>query len=487
MRAAPFTLFYAHFARLLCPFARTLSKLTAARVFNSDGKRTTYLTQQLLIVGGVAAGLAAAMEARRRQPALEITVFEQTGDASYGACGFPYVLSGLVPTLARLVQHTPAYFREQHNINLQLNAEVLEIWPAKSSLRVRQAGAEREVGFSNLVLATGAAATCPPLPGHDLAGVFVLRHMQQARALLDYLNTRQPRNAVVVGAGYIGLELAEAFTRRGLHTTIVEASDKVMSVLDGRLRDYVIEELRAHGVELLFGERAVAFGGHRQVENVSTDGGRTLAAQLVSIGVGVKANAALAASAGLELGASGAIVVDAEQRTSAPNVFAAGDCCEVLHRISGARVWLPLGQPAIRQGWVAGANAAGAEPALRYAGVVGTNVIKVFELEVARTGLSLSEAQAAGFDARAIEDEDLTRAGYYPGSARILTRLVHDRRGRLLGAQMVGREGVAARINVYAGALHAGLTLAEINRFDLAYAPPFAPTIDPILRATKEH
>src|ERR1041384_8359516 len=207
MRAAQFALFYAHFARLLFPFAHSLSKLNGARVFNSDGKRTNYLTQQLLIVGGVAAGLAAAMEARRRQPALEITVFEKTGDTSYGACGLPYVISGVVPALDRLVQHTPAYFREQHNINLQLNAEVLEIWPAKSTLRVRQAGAEREVGFSNLILATGAAAICPPLPGHDLAGVFVLRHMQQARALLDYLNTQRPHNAVIVGAGYIGLEL----------------------------------------------------------------------------------------------------------------------------------------------------------------------------------------------------------------------------------------------------------------------------------------
>jgi CoA-dependent NAD(P)H sulfur oxidoreductase len=445
------------------------------------------LTQQLLIVGGVAAGLAAAMEARRRQPALEITVFEKSGDTSYGACGLPYVISGVVPALDRLVQHTPAYFREQHNINLLLNAEVLEIWPAKSTLRVRQAGAEREVGFSNLILATGAAAICPPLPGHDLAGVFVLRHMQQARALLDYLNTQRPHNAVIVGAGYIGLELAEAFTRRGLPTTIVEANDKVMRALDGRLRERVVEELRAHGVEILFGERVVAFEGSGQVENVLTERGRMLAARLVSIGVGVKANAALAAGAGLELGASGAIVVDAEQRTSAPNVFAAGDCCEVLHRISGERIWLPLGQPAIRQGWIAGANAAGAEPALRYAGVVGTNVVKVFELEVARTGLSLGEAQAAGFDASETEDEDFTRAGYYPGSERVLTRLVHDRRGRLLGAQMVGREGVAGRINVYAAALHAGLTLAEINRFDLAYAPPFAPTIDPILRATKDN
>jgi NADPH-dependent 2,4-dienoyl-CoA reductase/sulfur reductase-like enzyme len=440
----------------------------------------------LVIVGGVAGGLAAAMEARRRAPALDIIVLEQTGDVSYGACGLPYVISGVIPTLARLVVHEPEYFHAQHRIELQLNTEALALYPAKSVVRVRQDGTEREFGFSNLVLATGAAAICPPLPGHDLAGVFVLRHMQQGRQMLSFLNERRPRAAAIVGAGYIGLELAEAFVRRGLHTTIIESSDKVMSTLEGSLRDRVVEELRAHGVEVIFGERAVAFEGGAQIKRVLTDQGRAVEAQIVCIGVGVRANAALAAEAGLEIGASGAIVVDAEQRTSAPNVYAAGDCCEVLHRVSGARVWLPLGQPAVRQGWIAGANAAGAQPAERYAGVVGTNVVKVFDLEVARTGLSLREAQAAGFNVSASEDETPSRAGYYPGGARIRSRIIYDNRGRLLGAQMVGPEGVAQRIDVYAAALHAGLKIEEINNFDLAYAPPFAPTIDPILRTTKK-
>jgi len=412
-------------------------------------------------------------------------VLEKTADVSYGACGLPYVISGLISALQQLVVRPPEYFRERHNIDLRLNAEALELYPARSVLRVREAGAERELGFGNLILATGAAAICPPLPGRDLAGVFVLRHMQHGRDILAYLDERRPRAAAIVGAGYIGLELAEAFAERGLRTTIVEASDKVMSTLDGRLRDRVADELRAHGVEVVFGERAIAFEGREQIERVVTDQGRAVEAQIVCVGVGVRANSALAEAAGLELGASGAITVDAEQRTSAPNVYAAGDCCEVLHRVSGARVWLPLGQPAVRQGWIAGANAAGAQPALRYAGVVGTNVVKVFGLEVARTGLSLGEAQAAGFNASAAEDETPSRAGYYPGGARLLSRIIYDQRGRLLGAQMVGAEGVAHRIDVYAAALHAQLKVEEINSFDLAYAPPFAPTIDPILRVTK--
>ncbi len=440
--------------------------------------------EHLVVIGGVAAGLAAALEARRRAPALAITVLEKSGDVSYGACGLPYVISGLIPTLEQLVAHPPAYFRERHNVDLQLHAAALEIFPAKSVVRVRQHDAEREIGFTNLVLATGAAAVCPPLPGHDLAGVFVLRHMEHGRRMIAYIAEQRPRAAAIVGAGYIGLEMAEAFTRRGLRTTIIESSDKVMSTLDGSLRERVVDELRAHGVEVIFGERVVAFTGREQVERVVTEQGREGEAQIVSIGVGVTANAALAAEAGLALGTSGAITVDEEQRTSAPNVYAAGDCCEVLHRVSGQRVWLPLGQPAVRQGWVAGANAAGAQPAARYTGVVGTSIVKVFDLEIARTGLSLSAAQEAGFAATAVEDETASRAGYYPDGAKILSRIIYDQRGRLLGAQMVGREGVAQRIDVYAAALHANLKVEEINRFDLAYAPPFAPTIDPILRAT---
>lgn len=441
--------------------------------------------EQLLVVGGVAAGLAAAMQARRVAPALDIAVIEKTADISYGACGLPYVVSGLIPALERLVIHTPEYFRDQHNIQIHLNTEALEILPARSILRVRAGEERRELNFTSLVLATGAAAVCPPLPGHDLAGVFVLRQLRDGRRLIGFIEETRPRHAVIVGAGYIGLEMAEAFRARGFQTTLVEASDKVMSTLGGRLRDRVVEELQARGVEVVLGERVVAFeGGEGRVARVVTESGRAFEAQVVVIGVGVRPEVEIAEAAGLEIGESGAIATDAAQRTSAANIYAAGDCCETLHRVSGRRIWFPLAQPAVRQGWVAGANAAGAMPEARFAGVVGTTAVKVFDLEVARTGLSLEEAQEAGFDASMSEDESTSRAGYYPNKAKISTRLVHDKSGRLLGAQMVGREGVVGRIDVYAAALHANLKLEELNRLDLAYAPPFAPTIDPIIRAT---
>jgi CoA-dependent NAD(P)H sulfur oxidoreductase len=440
----------------------------------------------LVIVGGVAAGLAAAMEARRGAPDLPITVFERTGDISYGACGLPYVVAGLIPSTDALVLHTPEYFRERHQIEVRTNCEALELLPSKSVVRVREGDGVREVGYNSLVLATGATAVCPPLPGRDLEGVFVLRHMRDGRRLLRFFEEARPRTAVVVGAGYIGLEMAEAFAARGLRTALVESSETVMGALDGRARELVANELNAHGVEVTFGERVTGFEGvGGRVARVLTDAGRALEADVVSVGVGVHPEVTLAVAAGVEVGESGAVVTDERQRTSAPGVYAAGDCCEVLHRVSGRRVWHPLGQPAVKQGWVAGANAASGDSNVeaRYAGVVGTNVVKVFGLEVARTGLSQEEAREAGFDAAETEGETHSRAGYYPGGSKIHTRLVTDARGRLLGAQMVGREGVAQRIDIYAAALHAGLRVEEVERLDLAYAPPFAPTIDPIIRA----
>src|ERR1051325_3391088 len=426
------------------------------------------------------------MQARRRSPETEITVLERTNDISYGACGLPYVISGLIPDLQRLIVHTPDYFKDKHNVKVHLDTAAREILPAKAIVRVRRGGEDLELDYTRLIIATGAAAICPPLPGHELEGVLVMRHLRDGRRALEYIERRRPRRAVVVGAGYIGLEMAEAFQTRGLQTTVIEASDQVMTTLGGALRDRVVDELRGRGVQIIFGEKVSGFeGGAFGVERVLTETGRTVEAEIVSIGVGVRPNAGLAAEAGIEVGESGAIRTEAQMRTNMTNIYAAGDCCEVLHRVSGKSVWFPLGQPAVKQGWIAGANAVDVDGTAseRYAGVVGTNVVKVFELEVGRTGLSEAEARDAGFDASSIESETASRAGYYPGGSKILTRLVFDRRGRLLGAQMVGREGVAQRIDVYAAALYASLKVEDIERFDLAYAPPYAPTIDPILRA----
>jgi NADPH-dependent 2,4-dienoyl-CoA reductase/sulfur reductase-like enzyme len=355
--------------------------------------------------------------------------------------------------------------------------------PARAAVRVVEDGKKKEYGFTKLVLATGALAQCPPIPGHDLPGVFVLRHLGDGRRILEFSESRRPQRVVVIGAGYIGLEMADAFRARGASVTLINATDRVMNTIDGDLRDRVVDELRHNGVEVVLGEKVTEITGSSVgVAGVVTDTGRAVAAELVCVGVGVHPNVDLARRAGIELGRTGAVVTDERQRTNLSHIYAAGDCCEILHRVSGQRVWFPLGQPAVRQGWVAGDNTAGRDAT--YVGVVGTNVVKVFELEVARTGLSLDEARLAGFDAAAVDDRSASRAGYYPGGSKIDTRLVADRRtGRLLGAQMAGREGVAQRIDVFAAALHMNLKVDQIEEFDLAYAPPFGPTIDPIQRA----
>jgi NADPH-dependent 2,4-dienoyl-CoA reductase/sulfur reductase-like enzyme len=441
------------------------------------------LNEQLIIIGGVAAGLAAAMQARRAAPSLPITVLERTGDISYGACGIPYVLSGVIPSLADLTVHAPAFFKERHSIDIALHTDATEIMPARSVVRVKQNGRDKEYGFTKLIIATGAFARCPPISGHDLPGVFVLRHLGDARRILEFIEGRRPERVVVVGAGYIGLEMAEAFCARGAHVTLINANDRVMNTIDGDLRDQVVDELRRHDVEVVMGEKVAEIAGSSSgVTGVVTDGGRSVAADLVCLGIGVHPQVELARAAGIELGKTGAIATDERQRTNLSHIYAAGDCCEIMHRVSGQRVWFPLGQPAVRQGWVAGDNVA--ERDAVYAGVVGTNAVKVFDLEVARTGLSADEANAAGFDATVFEDRSSSRAGYYPGGTEIRTRLIADRRtGRLLGAQMAGREGVAQRIDVFAAAMHMSLKVDQIEAFDLAYAPPFGPTIDPIQRA----
>jgi CoA-dependent NAD(P)H sulfur oxidoreductase len=444
------------------------------------------LQPHLVIIGGVAAGLAAAMEARRRAANLRITVLERTGDISYGACGIPYALSGLISDIEKLTVHSAWYFSER-GIEIRVHCEVTAILPARSTVEFTESGQVHQLEYSHLVIATGASASCPPVPGHQEDGIFVLRNLQDARRANEFLNNRQPRKAAIIGAGYIGLEMAEALTARGIQVTLIDGGSVLMGSLEGALRDRVLDELRNHGVEVLLGERLTAFEsvGDR-VSRVITSGDRSIDADVVFVAIGAKPNSDLARDARLEIGARGGIITGPGQQTSVSNIFAAGDCCEVLHRVSGRRVWLPLGQPAVKQGWIAGANAALDRVIERYGGVVGTNAVKVFDLEIARTGLSVEDAIEAGFQPQTSEMSSPSRAAYFPGGSRILTRVIHDGRGKLLGAEMVGKEGVAQRINVFATALYSDVRTEDLGQTDLAYAPPFAPTVDPVLRAVFE-
>ena len=447
------------------------------------------MSERLVVVGGDAAGMSAASQARRRlgPDELEIVAFERGNYTSYSACGIPYLIGGLVDDAQKLVARSPDTFRSSYAIDARLRHEAVEIDLERRAVRVRDldAGTEQWEGFDQLVVATGAIPTRPKLPGADAAGVHGIQVLDDGIALLEALESDRPRCAVVVGGGYIGMEMAEAMVLRGLDVALVEGGPQPMRTLDPDMGALVADALRGVGVTLYLGERVEAFDtvdGH--VRGVTTDA-RTLPADLVVLGLGVRPNTALAHDAGIAIGDTGGIITDRRMRTSEDGVWAAGDCVESVHLISGARVAFALGTHANKQGRVAGINIGGGYAT--FPGVVGTAVSKICSMEVARTGLNEAEADDAGFETLSVVVESTTRAGYYPGASRMKTKLVVEQRtGRLLGAQIVGRENAGKRIDGLAIALWNGMTVEEMTGLDLAYAPPFSPVWDPVLIAARK-
>jgi NADPH-dependent 2,4-dienoyl-CoA reductase/sulfur reductase-like enzyme len=439
---------------------------------------------RLVIVGGDAAGMSAASQARRRRADLRIVAFEKGRHVSYSACGIPYLVAGDVASPDDLVARTPEEFRKL-DIDLRLGSEVVGISLDARTVTVRAADQTYDEPFDQLVIATGGVPTRPDVPGADAEGIHGVQTLEDGILLLSALAERSPRRAVVVGAGYIGLEMAEAMIRRGLEVTLIDAADQPMRTLDPDMAALVATALRDLGVDLRLSCPLRGFTvADGRVTGVRTDAGE-LPADLVILGLGTRPNSALAAAAGIEVGPSGGIVVDRRMRTSAEGVWAAGDCVEVFHRVSQRPVAIALGTHANKQGRAAGTNIGGGYAT--FPGVVGTAVSKICSHEVARTGLTTAEAEAAGFDPCSAVTESTTRAGYYPGALPITTKIIAERAtGRLLGAQIVGQEGAAKRIDALAVALWHGMTVEEMTGLDLSYAPPFAPVWDPILIAARK-
>jgi NADPH-dependent 2,4-dienoyl-CoA reductase/sulfur reductase-like enzyme len=440
------------------------------------------MVERLVVVGGDAGGMGAASIARRLRPDLDIVALEQSDFTSYSACGIPYVIGGEVARLDELVVRTPQEFRERHRIDARIRHRALGIDLDRREVEVHDLDHDRtfRLGFDQLLLATGARPTRPELPGIDGPDVFGIQTLDDGARLLARVAERPPGRVVVVGGGYVGLEMAEAFLHRGAAVTVVERSREVMRTLDPDMGALVSRALRRHGVEVRCGTQVTALGEGV----VHTDGG-DLPADLVVLGLGVVPNSELAGAAGITLGSRGAIAVDRRQHTSADGVWAAGDCAESFHLVSGRPVHVALGTVANKHARVAGTNIAGGYAT--FPGVVGTAVAKICDTEVARTGLTEGEATRAGFEFHVARIEATTRAGYYPGAAPILVKLLAERRsGRLLGAQIVGQEGAAKRIDVVATALHAGMTVEQMTHLDLSYAPPFSPVWDPVLVAARK-
>jgi CoA-dependent NAD(P)H sulfur oxidoreductase len=443
--------------------------------------------ERLVVIGGVAAGMSAASRARRLNPKIEIMVFEKSGFVSYGSCGLPYFVSDVIKAPENLVVYDAKFFKEKRDIDVYLHHEVLKIFPAKRSVLVKdlEKDKEFEVGYDKLVIATGARAVKPNIKGIDLNGIFTIRFLEDGIAIKNFIRENSPKKALIIGAGYIGMEMAEALVSLGIDVTIVEVMPNILGSMDDEINEVVEAELQKNGVKLLKSTSVVEFVGDGFVRKAILNNSSSLDVDLVIVGAGIKPNSEIARDAGIEIGRSGAIAVNQRMETNIPGVFAAGDCAEAFHLVLGRPVYIPLGTTANKQGKVAGENAVGGNAIFK--GIVGTAVFKVFELEVARTGISEKQAKEEGIDYVSTVIEHGSRAHYYPGGSKIRVKLIAERKtGRLLGAEMVGRDSVAKRIDVFATALHARMSIDEIAGLDLSYAPPFAPVWDPILIAAND-
>ena len=427
---------------------------------------------RLVIVGGVAAGMSAAARARRTDPSLDILVLEKGGSIAWGACGLPYFLEGQVASLDQLVSYTPEYFRRERNIEVRTGAEVAAI--SHSQRQVSLAGGER-IHYDRLVIATGARPDRGGIEGAGQAHVFTLASMDDAQRLQAFLSARKPKRAAVIGAGYLGLEMAEVLRTRGAGVTVFEAAEGVLGRQDPALTDAVREHLTRFGIELRMLERVT------QIEPSSVNG---VPCDLVVLAAGFRPNAELAIDAGIRIGQTGAIRVSERMETNLGGVFAAGDCAETAHLVSGKPVYLPLGTTANKMGRVAGANAAGRRE--RFPGVAGTMIVRVCGVGIAVTGLSECQARREGFDAVSAAIDGLSKPGYFFGTP-VRAELVAERRtGRLLGGSVIGQDGAAERIGVIAAAVTSRMRLEDFEHLDLAYAPPFAPVWDPLLIAAQQ-
>ena len=438
-------------------------------------------------MGGVAAGAGAATKARRTDEDAEITVFERGPYVSFANCGLPYYVGGEIQDLDDLLLMTPERFAERFRIEVRLHSEAASVDRERRTIEVlnHQTGERYSLEYDRLILATGGAPVIPPIEGIRRPGVFPLTTVPQAVAVREWAGRPSTRQAAVVGAGFIGLEAVEALLRLDLETHLVEMLPQVLPPLDPEMARPLATHLEEQGARLHLGQTVVRFvgtGDSGPLEAIELASGALIPAQMAIVSIGVRPELGLAREIGLEIGAAGGVVVDSAMRTSDPSIFAAGDIVEVPSRVTGKKVRIPLAGPANKEGRVAGANAVGGN--LSFAGVVGTSIVRVCELAAGMTGLSEREARRAGYDPILAYVHPNDHAGYYPGATPVSIKLVADREtGRLLGAQAVGEKGVDKRIDVFATALHAGMTVEDLEGLDLAYAPPFGSAKDPAIMA----
>lgn len=436
---------------------------------------------KVIIVGGVAGGATAAARLRRLDEQAEIVVFERSGYISYANCGLPYYIGGVIEDPKALTLQTPESFFSRFRVDMRVRHEVTAIHPERKTVSVKNlvTGEEFEESYDKLLLSPGAKPTQPRLPGVGMEKVFTLRTVEDTFRIKDYINTHHPRSAILAGGGFIGLELAENLRELGMEVTIVQRPKQLMNPFDPDMAAFIHSEVRRHGITLALGSTVEAFRERDGSVDVLLKDEDPLHADMVVLAIGVTPDTALAREAGLELGLKGSIVVNDRMETSIPDIYAVGDAVQVKHYVTGQDAVISLAGPANRQGRIVADNICGGNS--RYPGSQGSSVIKVFDLTAAATGVNETNAKKAGLDADAVILSPMSHAGYYPGGKVMTMKVVFEKETyRLLGAQIVGYEGVDKRIDVLATAIHAGLTAIQLKDLDLAYAPPYSSAKDPV-------
>jgi len=439
---------------------------------------------KFIVIGGDAAGMSAASRAKRNKPEMSVGVYEQTQDVSYSACGMPYNIADASRDIDDLVVRKASVFREKQDIDLKLGHRIDAIDISNKAIMGTNTNGNRfSDNYDALLIATGASPIIPDLPGFDLPGVFALKSLGDGRKIKQFLHPGT-KKAVIVGMGYIALEMAESFHARGIAVSMIKPRPQLLPWLSPNLANRVLKELQDHDVQIFDGHPIEGIESYdNQLKVVSKD--LSLTGDFVLTAIGVTPNSQIAKDAQIKTGPSDAILVDSKMATTGSDVYAAGDCATALHKVSKKQTWIPLALYANRGGWTVADNVCRKNKYV--SGIVGTAVFKVFGLQVARTGLNLTEAKKFGFEPVEIVIQSRSRAHAHPGSGKIDVSMVGDiSTGRLLGVQMVGEEGVAHRINAPAIALHSQMSVEEFSLSDMAYAPPFSPVWDPMLTAANQ-
>lgn len=436
---------------------------------------------KVVIIGGVAGGATAAARLRRLDEQAEIIIIERTGYVSYANCGLPYYVGGTITDRRKLTLQTPESFRRRFRIDVRINQEVTEIDRGAKTVTVHRLDTDETYteSFDKLILSPGAHATIPSTPGIDGERVFTLRTVEDTFRIHDFVTREHPRSAIVIGAGFIGLEMAENLRDRGMDVTIVQRSGHVMPTLDEDMAAIAHNHLRSHGVSLLLNTQVECVEHENDSIRARLVSGGELAADMLVLSIGVTPESTLARNAGLELGIRGSIRVDEHMLTSDPDIYAVGDAVQVKHYVTGNDALIALAGPANKQGRIAADNICGI--ASTFTGSQGSSILKLFDLTIATTGLTCRSAKMAGIDAEHVILSPASHATYYPGFGNMTMKVVYEpATGRILGAQIIGTDGVDKRIDVLATAIHANMTAADLAELDLAYAPPYSSAKDPV-------